>query len=214
MTIFKTNLLNGVPSLAFFSGIGRGMAAPAARTEPVLAPPARSAKKAETDDDDTLDNDDDALEDDNDGKDAPDDSDDAETAAAKRTRRRARKAKRIKDEKSKKAEGDGDDGDAEMRGGSPLALARLRERQRCAAIFASEGAADNIEMAAHLAFNTNQTRTEAIATLEAAPKGGGMARAMNAYAGHRAGHDVPGGNNPAKAAAANWDAALSRKKGR
>lgn len=61
-----------------------------------------------------------------------------------------------------------DDPDDEMRGNSAIAKARRRERDRCAAIMGCEAAADDLQLAAHLAFNTRLTRHEAIARLEAA----------------------------------------------
>jgi hypothetical protein len=65
--------------------------------------------------------------------------------------------------------GDRDDDEAEMRGNSPVAKARRRERARCAAIFSSRHAAKNVAFAAHLAFNTTMTRRQALASLKDAP---------------------------------------------
>lgn len=59
-----------------------------------------------------------------------------------------------------------DDPHDEMTGRSVAAAARRRERDRCAAIMGCEAAADDLQLAAHLAFNTRLTRHEAIARLE------------------------------------------------
>jgi len=53
-----------------------------------------------------------------------------------------------------------------------IAKGRKAERDRCAAIFASPHAAGREAMAAQLAFSTNLNATEAIAILQATPKGG------------------------------------------
>ncbi|WP_372396910.1 hypothetical protein ABMY26_22735 [Azospirillum sp. HJ39] len=45
------------------------------------------------------------------------------------------------------------------------------ERERCAAIFAAPAAAGRVQLAAHLAFNTDLTVEAACAALEAAPAG-------------------------------------------
>lgn len=67
-------------------------------------------------------------------------------------------------------EGDDDSDREEMGKKSAVSRARLRERTRCAAIFASAHAAGNLEMAATLAFTTNLSRSDAINVLAAAPK--------------------------------------------
>ena len=56
-----------------------------------------------------------------------------------------------------------DDDQGEMTGKSAAASARRRERSRCAAIFASKHAVNNVPLAASLAFETTMTRGEAIA---------------------------------------------------
>ncbi|WP_342616979.1 hypothetical protein [Rhodoferax sp. GW822-FHT02A01] len=53
----------------------------------------------------------------------------------------------------------------EMRGSSPIAVARRRERARCAAIIGHDAAASNMVLAANLAFKTRMTRAEAMAVL-------------------------------------------------
>ena len=67
-----------------------------------------------------------------------------------------------------KAEGEGDDeSDEEDEKDEDAKAVRMRERGRCAAIFADPAAAKNPALAAHLAFNTNQNRSEAIGSLRA-----------------------------------------------
>lgn len=83
--------------------------------------------------------------------------------------------------KAKKAEGDDDDPDAEddedAEGDNEDAedddenkdvkKGRRAERKRCARIFGSKAAAGRPDMAAHLAFNTRMSSSEAISTLKA-----------------------------------------------
>ncbi len=83
----------------------------------------------------------------------------------------ARNAKGSKDDSGKGGDEDDDDSDEEMRGKSASAVARRRERARCASIFACAAAGANPALAAHLAFNTTMTRSEAIGTLKATPAG-------------------------------------------
>ncbi|CBS88714.1 hypothetical protein [Azospirillum lipoferum] len=68
------------------------------------------------------------------------------------------------DDKEKPADGD------EPKAGSQQAAAPS-ERERCAAIFAAPAAAGRVQLAAHLAFNTDLTVEAACAALEAAPIG-------------------------------------------
>lgn len=98
----------------------------------------------------------------------------ARKAEKERKEEEARKAEEEKKEEEARAKGeedddsdpDAEDDDDEMRGSSQAARARRREQARCAAIFASKGAARNPVLAANLAFKTRMTRAEAIATLE------------------------------------------------
>jgi hypothetical protein len=107
----------------------------------------KRGKRAEDDDDDKR------AEDDTDGKRAEDDDDDDDDGAE--GKRRGRRAE--------------DDDDDE---GDPKASAiRLRERARCAAIFAHPAAAKRPDMAAHLAFGTSLSRRAAIDTLKAVAAG-------------------------------------------
>ncbi|WP_049976055.1 hypothetical protein [Azospirillum sp. B506] len=68
------------------------------------------------------------------------------------------------DDKEKPADGD------EPKAGGQQAAAPS-ERERCAAIFATPAAAGRVQLAAHLAFNTDLTVEAACAALEAAPIG-------------------------------------------
>ncbi|HBV9098641.1 hypothetical protein Q4R79_01565 [Morganella morganii] len=83
--------------------------------------------------------------------------------------------------KAKKAEGDDDDPDAEddedAEGddedaedddeNKDVKKGRRAERKRCARIFGSKAAAGRPDMAAHLAFNTRMSSSEAMSTLKA-----------------------------------------------
>lgn len=177
--------------------------------------------------DDTGDNDgedDQALDDDDYGSDAPDDNDSPEDAEAKRARRVARRARRLKstppegdDENPPPAPpapdetSDDDDTDSEMRGQGPMAKARLRERARCAAIFAHPKAAENPDLAAHLAFNTRMTRIEAVGALArggATKAGSVLNNLMRNHAGHRPG-SAPGALNPQQSLMKSVDAAFA-----
>ncbi|MDE8344639.1 MAG: hypothetical protein POH28_00485 [Acidocella sp.] len=117
------------------------------------------------------------------------------------------------------SEPDGEDDDDpvnEMRGRSPAAKARRKERARCAAIFASTAAARNPNMAAHLAFNTLLSRKEAIAILKTAPvaQGGVLGRAMDRYSGARAGADRAPARASTAAIASTWDHAFKAVSGK
>ncbi|EPC7543838.1 hypothetical protein ACR2Y1_001894 [Morganella morganii] len=107
------------------------------------------------------------------------DDEDREGAEDQDDEKQGRKAK-----KAKKAEGDDDDPDADdddddagAEGNDEDAegdddnkdvkKGRRAERKRCARIFGSKAAAGRPDMAAHLAFNTRMSSSEAISTLKA-----------------------------------------------
>lgn len=79
--------------------------------------------------------------------------------------------------KAKKAEDDDDDDDADAEvdeedaedddENKDVKKGRRAERKRCARIFGSKAAAGRPDMAAHLAFNTRMSSSEAISTLKA-----------------------------------------------
>ncbi|MEA1674092.1 hypothetical protein [Nitrospirillum sp. BR 11163] len=89
-------------------------------------------------------------------------------------------AKRLSDAKAAKAKADSEGGgeeddpnreDDEEDDQEAVAAAVKAERARCCAIFASEHAADRIDMAASLAFTTDLTADQAVNLLSAAAKG-------------------------------------------
>jgi hypothetical protein len=113
-----------------------------------------------------------------------------------------------KDDKKSKAKADDDDDDEEMTGKGSAAAARQRERARCAAIFSCPQAAQNVAFAAHLAFETNLTRKQAVDLMSKAPiapaaSSGREARNPNLGAGAA----QPSGP---QAVAASWDAAFKK----
>lgn len=73
-----------------------------------------------------------------------------------------------KDGEEDQTPGNGDGGDKNASGQQATAPS---ERERCAAIFAAPAAAGRVQLAAHLAFNTDLTVEAACAALEAAPIG-------------------------------------------
>jgi hypothetical protein len=107
-----------------------------------------------------------------------------------------------------------DDDEDEMRGESPAAQARTRERSRCMAILTSEGAQLNPALAGHLAFNTSMTRQQAIAALSdapAAPKpSAGSGREQRNPSLDPAGGERSGSASTVKS----WDAAFAKAGGR
>lgn len=125
-----------------------------------------------------------------------------------------------KDKKGKKADDSGesedeemedeDDDEKEMHGKSPLAAARRRERERCAAIFNDRAAARNPQLAAQLAFNTSLTRGEAIKVLQgsAPPAAGGNSQRADRNPRLGPGAEAPA--NSQQAISASWDHAMKQ----
>lgn len=119
-----------------------------------------------------------------------------------------------------RAEGDDDDDkdaeeeddDKEMRGNSAAALARRRERARCAAIMAHPKAAENPELACELAFETNLSRTAALAVLKTARSAraapGASRAAQNPRLVPAGGEDAPASS--AKKIQSSWGAAFEK----
>jgi hypothetical protein len=114
-----------------------------------------------------------------------------------------------KSKKAKAEEKDEDeDKDAEMRGSSPVAKARLREQARCASIFASKAAGKNPALAANLAFKTRLTRSEALAILEETPAS--TPQSARSLQNPTLGPSGGGSHFSGQAAANRWDAAFSK----
>ncbi len=111
-------------------------------------------------------------------------------------------------------EGDDESDEGEMRGkrGKKAASARARERSRIRAILNSPHAAANIQLAAHLACNTRQSRSEAVATLKTAVAGlGSLSSRMDRANIPRIGGAESGSGAPSQATVANsWDAAFAK----
>jgi hypothetical protein len=113
------------------------------------------------------------------------------------------------DEDEEEREAEEDDRDPKAR------AARKRERARCAAIFGSKAAAGRVASAAHLAFNTKMTASQAIGVLKTLPKeeastGGGLGARMQGYGGHRPSASTPPSPSRRQAASAAWDRAFAK----
>lgn len=92
-----------------------------------------------------------------------DDDYDARMAELDEEEDKAKKASKAK--KATKAEDGDEDGEDDEGDDNDAKAARVRERARCAAIFAHPSAAKNVPLAASLAFNTSLPRSQAIALL-------------------------------------------------
>jgi hypothetical protein len=139
--------------------------APAVPAVAAAIPPAARAEDEKKKDDEAA-----AEGDDDERKKRDGESDDD---YAKRIKKLDDDARAEEEEKKKEDEAAEDDAEGdEMRGSSPIAQARRRERDRCAAIFASPGAATRPDVAAQLAFESNMPRHEAVALLGSVAGGG------------------------------------------
>ena len=124
-----------------------------------------------------------------------------------------------KTKKSKRAAQDddedepNDDDKREMHGNSPVALARQRERQRCAAIFASKASARNPVLAANLAFRTSMTRQEALAVLESTPAAAAVATGGRSARNPDLGSSQSAAPTSRQAIAISWDTAMKKARG-
>lgn len=129
----------------------------------------RKAKATEEDDEKTRKAKGRRVEDDDEEENAENDDPESEDQDDEKEGRKAKKAK------SKKSEDDDEDPDAEDdeedaeddEDNKDVKKGRRAERKRCARIFGSKAAAARPDMAAHLAFNTNLSSSEAISTLKA-----------------------------------------------
>lgn len=94
----------------------------------------------------------------------------------------------------KKASDDGDDKD-DNEDKEDAKKARASEKRRCAAIFASKYTASNVAMAAHLAFETSMSATEAINVLKmsalGSPQKTMLDQRMQGIPNPKVGADVP-----------------------
>ncbi|EJD6038278.1 hypothetical protein [Morganella morganii] len=119
-----------------------------------------------------------SAEEDERDEDAEDDEDreGAEDQGDEKQGRKAKKAKKAEgddddpdaDDDDDDADAEGDDEDAEGDDDNKdVKKGRRAERKRCARIFGSKAAAGRPDMAAHLAFNTRMSSSEAISTLKA-----------------------------------------------
>ncbi|MBQ0398086.1 hypothetical protein J7S99_10790 [Providencia rettgeri] len=135
----------------------------------------RKAKATEEDDEKTRKAKGRRAEDDDDEENTENDEPESEDHDDEKEGRKAKKAKSKKakdDDEDPDAEDDenaeGDDEDAEDdEDNKDVKKGRRAERKRCARIFGSKAAAARPDMAAHLAFNTNLSSSEAISTLKA-----------------------------------------------
>ncbi|MEZ2894639.1 hypothetical protein [Providencia rettgeri] len=135
----------------------------------------RKAKATEEDDEKTRKEKGRRAEDDDDEENAENDEPESEDHDDEKEGRKAKKAKSKKakdDDEDPDAEDDenveGDDEDAEDdEDNKDVKKGRRAERKRCARIFGSKAAAARPDMAAHLAFNTRMSSSEAISTLKA-----------------------------------------------
>ncbi|MCG9534220.1 hypothetical protein [Providencia huaxiensis] len=137
----------------------------------------RKAKATEEDDEKTRKAKGRLVEDDDEEENAENDDPESEDQDDEKEGRKAKKAKSKKaendDDEDPDAEDDDedaedDDEDAEDdEDNKDVKKGRRAERKRCARIFSSKAAAARPDMAAHLAFNTNLSSSEAISTLKA-----------------------------------------------
>ncbi|MEY0594874.1 hypothetical protein AB7309_15535 [Providencia manganoxydans] len=132
------------------------------------------AKATEEDDEKTRKSKGRRVEDDDEEENAENDDPESEDQDDEKEGRKAKKVKSKKaedDDEDPDAEDDenaeGDDEDAEDDDNKDVKKGRRAERKRCARIFGSKAAAARPDMAAHLAFNTNLSSSEAISTLKA-----------------------------------------------
>ncbi|EPY9201632.1 hypothetical protein ACXHVK_001186 [Morganella morganii] len=95
------------------------------------------------------------------------DDEDRENAEDQDDEKQGRKAKKAEDDDDD-ADAEGDEEDAEDDDeNKDVKKGRRAERKRCARIFGSKAAAGRPDMAAHLAFNTRMSSSEAISTMKA-----------------------------------------------
>ncbi|MEX6285492.1 hypothetical protein AB6F89_03060 [Providencia hangzhouensis] len=130
----------------------------------------RKAKATEEDDEKTRKSKGRRVEDDDEEENAENDDPESEDQNDEKEGRKAKKAKskKAEDDDDEDPDAEDDDEDAEDdEDNKDVKKGRRAERKRCARIFGSKAAAARPDMAAHLAFNTNLSSSEAISTLKA-----------------------------------------------
>ncbi|WP_272574169.1 hypothetical protein [Providencia sp. PROV259] len=130
----------------------------------------RKAKATEEDDEKTRKSKGRRVEDDDEEENAENDDPESEDQDDEKEGRKAKKAKskKAEDDDDEDPDAEDDDEDAEDdEDNKDVKKGRRAERKRCARIFGSKAAAARPDMAAHLAFNTNLSSSEAISTLKA-----------------------------------------------
>ncbi|MCG9527851.1 hypothetical protein MCM45_14975 [Providencia rettgeri] len=130
----------------------------------------RKAKATEEDDEKTRKSKGRRVEDDDEEENAENDDPESEDQDDEKEGRKAKKAKskKAEDDDDEDLDAEDDDEDAEDdEDNKDVKKGRRAERKRCARIFGSKAAAARPDMAAHLAFNTNLSSSEAISTLKA-----------------------------------------------
>lgn len=130
----------------------------------------RKAKATEEDDEKTRKAKGRRVEDDDEEENAENDDPESEDQDDEKEGRKAKKAKskKAEDDDDEDPDAEDDDEDAEDdEDNKDVKKGRRAERKRCARIFGSKAAAARPDMAAHLAFNTNLSSSEAISTLKA-----------------------------------------------
>ncbi|MEY0288073.1 hypothetical protein AB7303_03495 [Providencia rettgeri] len=130
----------------------------------------RKAKATEEEDEKTRKSKGRRVEDDDEEENAENDDPESEDQDDEKEDRKAKKAKskKAEDDDDEDPDAEDDDEDAEDdEDNKDVKKGRRAERKRCARIFGSKAAAARPDMAAHLAFNTNLSSSEAISTLKA-----------------------------------------------
>lgn len=127
----------------------------------------RKAKATEEDDEKTRKAKGRRVEDDDEEENAENDDPESEDQDDEKEGHKAKKAKSKKTEDDDDKDPDAEDDDEDAEDNKDVKKGRRAERKRCARIFGSKAAAARPDMAAHLAFNTNLSSSEAISTLKA-----------------------------------------------
>lgn len=163
------------------------------------------------------------AEDEDEMPDAEDDGDEPDAAEPDDEPEKGKRGKKAKGEDGDDEDVDAEDDDSDVDAEEPeddkeaksFRAGRAAERKRCAAIFASPAAAGRPDLAATLAFGTNQTSAEAIAVLGAANTPLGRSRTLDdRMANRRDPKPGAGGGSPGKGTFASRMSAALTKAGR